>query len=448
MLDAWQKTLDAAPDEPVPTPELDTFRGELLANLAAISTSIREVTWTPTPPRVITIAKNDSSSRRTLHLPTLVDRITERAVAAVLTRATDHRLQPDSYAYRPGLGTTDAIAALQHRIDAGNHWVVRTDIADCFGSLSRRGCLRAVTDMLDDPEPELLTLIASSIDNRPSPSAPATGIAQGSPLSPVLCNIYPDGLDQELWTHGTDTIRYADDIATAASTSDAAHEHLENIGAALQRRSLRPNTDKTGVHDARDGVRYLGVTHPARRTRMIVCNDRGVRGPVGDVEHRRFPAPKAPGVDDLEQSRVPVAGEPPLTSRSADTSDSVVAVIEERLQLLPRQWPVAGAAFVLAAMHHGVPFVEDLDGVNSEMALAYLVPPIARIGDVSAERGCGRLIQPNRRVRETRIDEVGSPFLESAGDQFHGYSLVKATSRLASCVRRSIVRLASMRERC
>lgn len=317
VVDAWQRTLDRLPSEPVLTPEVDAFRADLLSNLATISSGLREMTWDPRPLRRVVIPKTGGS--RTLHVPTLADRITERAIATVLSRHVDQRLQPDSYAFRPGLGVNDAVGALENRIDAGNPWVARTDIAECFASLSRRGCLRAISDMADDSE--LVALIERAMNRSPTTNT-TTGLAQGSPLSPVVSNIYLDGFDRELWTNGVDILRYGDDIACAASTREHAAEHLEAIRAAAARRGLLLNPSKTSVHDARGGVPFLGATigvrtdptstthyvdtpritvhitnkgsalrargtkfvitaprqrtvvHAASRTRMIVCNDR------------------------------------------------------------------------------------------------------------------------------------------------------------------------------
>nr|WP_300500100.1 hypothetical protein [uncultured Rhodococcus sp.] len=199
ILDAWQRTLDRSHAEHIPAPEVERFRSELLRNLAAISTALRTMEWTP-PSRQAElmrgaewyIFRGDKIAEIRAyyinrHLP-----YRRTCPRRVLTRAVDHRLQPDSYAFRPGLGIVDAREALRARIDAGNRWVVRTDIAD-----------------------------------------------------------YLDGLDQELWTNGADIVRYADDIACAADTPQRAHDHLEWIRTVAGRRTLQLNQAKTAVHDRR-----------------------------------------------------------------------------------------------------------------------------------------------------------------------------------------------------
>ena len=52
-------------------------------------------------------------------MPSVRDRVTERAIAAVLVPQVDPHLQPDSFGFRPGLGVADAVRTLQDRVDEG-----------------------------------------------------------------------------------------------------------------------------------------------------------------------------------------------------------------------------------------------------------------------------------------------------------------------------------------
>lgn len=314
VLEAWNTTQARLSSEPVPRPEVEKFTANLLGNLALISASLADGTWQPGPLRRAEIPKSEGGIR-VLHVPTLADRVAERALLAVLTPHVDPTLQPDSYGCRPGLGVNDAVRALQERLDDGDQWVVRTDVSSCFDTVSRRGCARAFADVVADPE--LLILVRRCLDRLPGQH----GVAQGSPLSPLLVNVYLDQLDRELWAEGVSLIRFVDDVAASSASRADASEQLAAIRGAVERRGLTLSVDKTAVVRASEGIPFLGrvlrtggstqgpvltdpsrvtlhitsrgsalrakgtqfvvtdgrtrtLRHAARRTRMIVCNDR------------------------------------------------------------------------------------------------------------------------------------------------------------------------------
>lgn len=315
VLAAWEVSRNRLPDEPVPREEVAAFTANLLENLRGISTVLRDRSWVPGPLRVATIPKSDGSER-VLHIPPLVDRVAERAISAVLTHRIDPYLQPDSYGFRPGLGVDDAVGALRDRVADGDRWVIRTDFADCFSTIPVAECLAELARVVG--EDDVLELVRRAARRRVGP-VPGRGVAQGSPLSPLLVNLYLDQFDRAGWDAGISIIRYVDDLAVATGSRTEARRQLSVLRSAAQRFGLKLSADKTHIVDAREGVEYLGrvvrasartvapladpgratlhVTrrgaalrasgnkfvitgggvnfkHPAARTRMIVCGDR------------------------------------------------------------------------------------------------------------------------------------------------------------------------------
>ncbi len=55
------------------------------------------------------------------------------------------------------------------------------------------------------------------------------GIPQGSPLSPLLANIYLDKLDKELERRALSSCRYADDISIYVSSECSAKRILASL---------------------------------------------------------------------------------------------------------------------------------------------------------------------------------------------------------------------------
>ncbi len=111
VLDAWNTTKSRLAWEPASRAEVQAFTVDLLAHLTAISSHLENRSWTPQPLRRVDIPKS-SGGTRTLGTPSLVDRVTERALAAVIARMVDPQLQSSSYGFRPGLGVDDAVEDL------------------------------------------------------------------------------------------------------------------------------------------------------------------------------------------------------------------------------------------------------------------------------------------------------------------------------------------------
>ena len=74
------------------------------------------------------------------------------------------------------------------------------------------------------------------------------GTPQGGPLSPLLANIYLDGLDEELAKRGLAFCRYADDCNIYVGSQQAAKRVLESVSRWISRHlKLEVNATKSGT---------------------------------------------------------------------------------------------------------------------------------------------------------------------------------------------------------
>jgi len=252
LADSWKRVLANDAQDDVLSAGVRRFAQDADPRLAELGQRLRTGSYQPAMLASVSIPKQDGE-QRILHIPPVADRIVERAILAVLTPLIDPLLGPSSFAYRPGLGVVDAVQEVARLRDEGFGHVLRTDIVDCFPHI-QVDRLSRIFDVLV-PDRELMAVIQLLL-SRPlrGPgrrwNRPGIGLAQGSPLSPIMANLILEHLDDRLRRAGYPVVRYSDDMAIFATSRDEALE------AGRQRRHRRGDRNDTGCgQNRRDVVR-------------------------------------------------------------------------------------------------------------------------------------------------------------------------------------------------
>ena len=84
------------------------------------------------------------------------------------------------------------------------------------------------------------------------------GILQGSPLSPLLANIYLSNFDRALTDKGLHLIRYCDDFVVACASREAAENALQLARYELGKVKLGLHPDKTRIIEPAGEFEFLG----------------------------------------------------------------------------------------------------------------------------------------------------------------------------------------------
>ena len=84
------------------------------------------------------------------------------------------------------------------------------------------------------------------------------GIIQGSPLSPLLANIYLHAFDKAMHRSGIRLVRYADDLLLLCRSESRARHALEQAQKHLAKLQLTLNPKKTQIADLNTGIEFLG----------------------------------------------------------------------------------------------------------------------------------------------------------------------------------------------
>lgn len=220
--------------------------------LIALHRALRDGSYTPGPIRRVDIAKPDGGVRP-LAIPSVVDRIAQSAVALTLGPVFDAGFSDDSFGYRPGRSVDQAVARVRHWRDQGYRWVVDGDIERCFERVPHDPLIARIGAAIGDGP--LGRLIALWLET----AAPTgRGLPQGSPLSPLLANLYLDTVDDAIARRGVRLVRFADDFVLLTRDRERAEAALGRIAEELARHGLGLHPDKTRIVSFDRGFRFLG----------------------------------------------------------------------------------------------------------------------------------------------------------------------------------------------
>jgi CRISPR-associated protein Cas1 len=237
------------------------FGQGILTRLPALRQRVVGASYEALPLRRIEMAR-PGKSPRILAVPCVADRVVQSAVALTLSPLLDPGFEDFSFGYRPGRSVPRAVQRLCDARDSGLVWIAEADIQSCFDSIPWAALMQRLGDLL--PDASLLPLIRHWLGlplqwGDGCVKARLMGVPQGSPLSPLLSNVFLDGLDKALTDGPWRAVRYADDFVIAAASREQAQRGLQQAARWLKSAGLRLNLDKTRVVHVEQGFSFLGV---------------------------------------------------------------------------------------------------------------------------------------------------------------------------------------------
>ena len=229
------------------------------ANKADMCEAIRKRRYRPLPVRRVQIPKEDGS-KRDLGVPAVKDRWIEQATCQVLTPIFENEFSNSSYGFRPGRRAEQAIMKALEYMNDGYDWIVDLDLSKFFDNVNQDILMILVHKVIKDPDVESLVrrFLQSGVLVEGAFVETKVGTAQGSPISPLLANIYLNEFDKELESRELHFTRYADDCIICVKSEMAANRVMASITKWLEEHlRVQVNVAKTKVTRPND-IKYLG----------------------------------------------------------------------------------------------------------------------------------------------------------------------------------------------
>ena len=231
--------------------------------LTALREELQQKEYRPQSLLRVWIPKGNGG-QRPLGIPTIRDRVVQMAVLLVIGPIFEADLCDEQYGFRPGIDAKLAIRrAYYHVSERGLREVVDADLSDYFNTIPHGLLMRCLSRRIADGS--VLSIVKrwlrapvverqKEIKTRTTVAADTNrGVPQGSPISPLLANLYfrrfilawkQFGHEQRLQAR---VVNYADDLVICC----------------------RPGSGAAAMAVFRDLITRLGLTVNERKTRLV-----------------------------------------------------------------------------------------------------------------------------------------------------------------------------------
>jgi RNA-directed DNA polymerase len=230
--------------------------------------------YVPMPNRRREIPKDGGRKVRVLGIPTIRDRVVQGALALILEPIFEADFQGGSYGYRPGRRAHEAIDRVKEAIGEGKTRVIDLDLRAYFDNVRHHILLTKVAARVNDDD--VMHLLKQMLK-----ATGSKGVPQGGVISPLLSNIYLNGVDcmlekaREVTREGGQArvqyARFADDLVVLVDGQPQHERLLRQVDGRLREElaklEVEVNEEKSRAVDLVRGGSFGFLGFDIRRVR-------------------------------------------------------------------------------------------------------------------------------------------------------------------------------------
>jgi RNA-directed DNA polymerase len=228
------------------------------------------------PTRRVWIPKPGTDEKRPLGIPVMFDRALQALVKLAMEPEWEAKFEPNSYGFRPGRSTHDAIEAIFNAINQKPKFVLDADISKCFDKINHEKLL-AKLQTYPKLRRQIKAWLKSGVMDGKTLFPTLEGTPQGGVISPLLANIALHGMEERIKQYAEtlkgekaknkkalSLIRYADDFVIMHERLEVIHDCQKIIDNWLAEMGLEFKPNKTQIihtlneYEGKVGFDFLG----------------------------------------------------------------------------------------------------------------------------------------------------------------------------------------------